>query len=53
MKQKGVDRIIVKKRGAVPEPEEFLKKLGFPNSAPPDAPTLLLFDKYAILGIRQ
>ena len=53
LKQKGVDRIIVKKRGAVPEPEEFLKKLGFPNSAPPDAPTLLLFDKFAILGIRQ
>ena len=53
LKQRGVDRIIVKKRGAVPEPEEFLKKLGFSNSASPDAPTLLLFDKYAILGIRQ
>ncbi|MBR0237136.1 MAG: hypothetical protein IJQ39_03490 [Thermoguttaceae bacterium] len=53
LKQRGVDRIIIKKRGAVPEPEEFLKRLGFPNSASPDALTLLLFDKYAILGIRQ
>ena len=52
LKQRDVDRIIGKKRGAVPEPEEFLKKLGFPNSAPPDAPTLLLFDKFAVLGTR-
>ena len=52
LKQRGIEHIVIKKRGVTLKPEDFLKKIGLSNNAPPDAPVLLLFDKHAVLGTR-
>ncbi len=52
LKQRGIEHIVIKKRGATIKPEDYLRKIGLDNNAPPNAPVLLLFDKHAVLGKR-
>ena len=52
LKQRGIEHIVIKKRGVTLKPEDFLKRIGLSNNATPDAPVLLLFDKHAVLGTR-
>lgn len=52
LKQRGWENVVIKKRGAVPEPDSFRKKLGVSNRALPNAPVLLLFERHAVLAQR-